>query len=255
MRKFVTTLGFLISITCVWVWWVYNKFILTNQWDSAYLESESILMNLIIILFMPIVLIWMVFGFVYLAFSFHYHKRHFLSLMYNAKKNTEYTEVIVRSLLESREKGEITDFIRSINFVLYEFSEILTTIISKTKLANDEVLSRIWEQNIDFKIWALTEIILEQYNNRHNFTQYLKREIYKNESLKALVIKYNEKYKRFIHILGKYDNEKIVRGFFEEGNLGKVNSIFVSIEQEVKPKNESENKKETELSFFDKISD
>jgi hypothetical protein len=138
-------------------------------------------------------------------------------------------EVFAKNIIEKQRKEDAQNIIRSMDYIFYNLSDMLIEIILRADLADEGIISRILDENIDLRIWALSQIVVNRKKNAKDFNNKIKQLIKEDDELKAYIERYVERYDKYLKILKRVDENKLITPFFEEGSLGKVYSVLSEV--------------------------
>lgn len=198
---------------------------ITSIFDLGPNAASSVIMT---ISFIVIVLILS--GILFYSIFTLNSNRHTLELQFKLnKRNQEYMEVFAKNIIEKQRKEDAQNIIRSMDYIFYNLSDMLIEIILRADLADEGIISRILDENIDLRIWALSQIVVNRKKNAKDFNNKIKQLIKEDDELKAYIERYVERYDKYLKILKRVDENKLITPFFEEGSLGKVYSVLSEV--------------------------
>ncbi len=194
---------------------------------QGFLNSSPYeLSGVILMISIPVIL-----GLLLLLFSFVVY--FLLKSNVNGKRITsvndkinENLEVVARRMIESAQLSYSSEFFKVFPMVMDNLADCLTDIITRSGMASELVISSEMEKYGNNRIVATCRIILNQKENRPDFDENLRRNLKRNESLFAAVENFKSIYDKLLDATVRYDREKFLYSFLEEGGLGKVYLIL-----------------------------
>jgi hypothetical protein len=131
-------------------------------------------------------------------------------------------EVVARRMIESAKLSYSSEFFKVFPMVMENLADGLTDIITRSGLTSELVISSEMEKYGNNRIVATCRIILNLKENKPDFDENFRRALKKNESLFASVENFKALYDKLLEATQRYDREKFLYSFLEEGGLGKV---------------------------------
>ena len=229
----VVTSVFVISML-LWIYYSINYADSIKGFSGFVNASPYDISGIILTIALPVILALLILIFFYILFFLFKSRAFFVKLNHVNTKINDNLEVIARRMIESVKLTYSSEFFKVFPVVMETFADALTDIITRSGIASELIISSEMEKYGNNRIVATCRIILNAKENQVDFDETLRRSLKKNESLLAAVEGFKSAYDRVLDATNRYDRDKFLYLFLEEGLLGKVYVVLTKALDSVK---------------------
>lgn len=177
----------------------------------------------------PIWVIWQIFG-LSLGFS-HYRKNNarMTKLLEQTKKNQDYTDLIVRVMLDAEHEIKDGFIINKFDVFIADLNELLADILLRSNAASTLQTEQLWARVKNGERWVIAKALIEAEKRHTDFSGYLLQKAQKDPVFKGTMFEFCARYQDLSALLEKHDRDRVFINIVETGVLGKVYSMLAPI--------------------------
>lgn len=249
------TILFFISVFSSLTWVAYillyiNSKLSGNDLSSLPVTDVTLYIGLIIV---PVWALWQLFGFINQYKNNMNVQDKLLQLYSQMKKNQDYTDLIVRVMLDAEHEIKDGFVINKFDVFVSDMNEILADIVQRCNAASSMQMEQLWSKVKNGERWAIAKRLVETSKDYEDFSSYLAEKSRKDGVFKGTLLEFCYRYQNLTALLEKHDRDRVFITILETGVMGKayailapvVDAIEVSYEQIAENK---ENEEQIEVS-------
>jgi hypothetical protein len=236
----VVVFSFFISVFSTIVWAIYS---IANILDSlkgmpfSSLSLQEAALQILTVA-IPVFVIWTIFGHVFQFTTTRSLSSSMSSLFKQMKKNQDYTDLIVRVLLEAEHELKDGFVLNRFDLFIADINELLSDIIYLANIASNDQIDNLWRKVQNGGKWAFGKVIIEVNGGQPNFSIRLFEKSRSNIVLAGSILEFCARYGSLVDLLEKHDKNRVFLNIVETGVLGKTFSIIAPIADEVRKSRE-----------------
>ncbi|MGD9638179.1 MAG: hypothetical protein AB7U85_03865 [Alphaproteobacteria bacterium] len=236
MLKVLILFSFLTAVSCSWLISAGYYLYYSIGIDNFLSLNPSDLALYICAIMAPIAVIWLITGFTHHIFSVRYQNNLSTTLLYQARRSSEHTEALVKSMLEIQDQTKSGVLLHNIPIAINNLNEIMAQIALRFGFLTSDATESLWIKVKNGNLWAFCRVIIDNAARTRNFESLLLKQTLKDETLASAIIEFCKRFKRLKGILSKHDKESFLSEIIEDGSLGKVYALISPVLKTISPK-------------------
>ena len=225
------TILFFVSVFSSLTWVVYiilylNSKLAGNDLSSLPVSDVALYIGLIIA---PVWAVWQLFGLI----SQHKNnlgvQQKLLQLHTQMKKNQDYTDLVVRVMLDAEHEIKDGFVINKFDVFIDDMNEILADIVQRCNAASSMQMEQLWNKVKNGERWAIAKRLVETSKNYEDFSSYLAEKSRKDVVFKGTLLEFCYRYQNLTALLEKHDRERTFITILETGVMGKAYTILAPV--------------------------
>ena len=222
---------FFISVFSSLTWVAYMLLYLTsklagNDMSSLAVSDVALYVGLIIV---PVWAIWQIFGLISQYKNIAGIEKKLLQLFNQMKKNQDYTDLIVRVMLDAEHEIKDGFVVNKFDVFIADMNEILADIVQRCNAASSLQMEQLWAKVKNGERWSIAKRLVETSKSHNDFTIYLAEKSKKDEVFRGTVLEFCYRYQNLSALLEKHDRDRLFITILETGVMGKVYSILAPV--------------------------
>ena len=197
-----------------------------NDLSSLAVADVALYVGLIIV---PVWAVWQIFCLI----SQYVHSSHIdkklLQLFTQMKKNQDYTDLIVRVMLDAEHEIKDGFVVNKFDVFVADMNEILADIVQRCNAASSMQMEQLWAKVKNGERWAIAKRLIETSKSHNDFTVYLAEKSRKDEVFKGTLLEFCYRYQNLSALLEKHDRDRVFITILETGVMGKAYSILAPV--------------------------
>lgn len=233
-RAVLLVIWFIISVVTSLAWlgyvvlYVYGQ-LGGNDFSSLAVGQMAAYVGLAVI---PIWVVWQIFA----SFSAYRHMRKtdekMVKLLEYTKKNQDYTDLIVRVMLDAEHEIKDGFIINKFDVFVADLNELLADILLRSNAASSLQLEQLWKRVKNGERWVIAKSLIEAEKRQSGFSAYLAEKARKDAVFKGTLFEFCARYQDLSALLEKHDRDRTFINMIETGVLGKVYSLLAPVSDE-----------------------
>ncbi len=222
---------FFVSVFSSITWVAYMVLYLTsklagNDLSSLPVSDVALYIGLIIL---PVWAVWQIFGLMYQYKTNSGVENKLLQLFNQMKKNQDYTDLIVRVMLDAEHEIKDGFVVNKFDVFVSDMNEILADIVQRCNAASSLQMEQLWAKVKNGERWAIAKRLVETSKTHSDFTTYLADKCKKDDVFKGTLLEFCYRYQNLSALLEKHDRDRVFITILETGVMGKVYSILAPV--------------------------
>ena len=222
---------FFISVFSSLTWVAYVVLYLISKLEGNDLSSlavTDVALYIGLIIF-PVWAIWQIFGLISQYRNSSGIDKKLLQLFNQMKKNQDYTDLIVRVMLDAEHEIKDGFVVNKFDVFIADINEILADIVQRCNAASSIQMEQLWSKVKNGERWAIAKRLVETSKSHNDFTVYLAEKCKKDEVFKGTLLEFCYRYQNLSALLEKHDRDRVFITILETGVMGKAYSILAPI--------------------------
>ena len=225
------TVLFFISVFSSITWVVYVVLYLIanlsgNDFSSLPVTQLALYIGLIVA---PVWAVWQIFGLISgYKNSSNIHTK-LVQLFNQMKKNQDYTDLIVRVMLDAEHEIKDGFVINKFDVFVADMNEILADIVQRCNAASSLQMEQLWSKVKNGERWAIAKTLVETSKSHADFSTYLAQKAQKDDVFKGTLLEFCYRYQNLSALLEKHDRDRVFITILETGVMGKAYSILAPV--------------------------
>jgi hypothetical protein len=174
----------------------------------------------------PIWIVWQIFGFAVQFFQTKKTDRKLAQMLEQGKKNQDYTDLIVRVMLEAEHEIKDGFVINKFDVFISDINEILADVVIRSNCASSMQLEQLWGRVKNGERWVIGKTLVEAAKRQNDFAGYLIEKARKDSVFKGTLLEFCARYQDLSALLEKHDRDRIFINIMETGVLGRVYALL-----------------------------
>lgn len=222
---------FFITIFSSLTWAIYVVLYLNSQLAGNDLSSLAVseVALYIGLLLVPIWVLWQIYSLI----SQHKNnvgiQKKLLDLYNQMKKNQDYTDLVVRVMLDAEHEIKDGFVINKFDVFIADMNEILADIVQRCNAASSMQMEQLWSKVKNGERWAIAKRLIETSKSHNDFASYLQEKSKKDTVFKGTLLEFCYRYQNLTALLEKHDRDRVFITILETGVMGKAFSILAPI--------------------------
>lgn len=222
---------FFISVFSSLTWVVYIVLYLISQLagndlSSLAVSEVALYVGLIIV---PVWAVWQIFCLISQYVRSSHIDKKLLQLYSQMKKNQDYTDLIVRVMLDAEHEIKDGFVVNKFDVFVADMNEILADIVQRCNAASSMQMEQLWAKVKNGERWAIAKRLVETSKTHNDFTLYLAEKSKKDEVFKGTLLEFCYRYQNLSALLEKHDRDRVFITILETGVMGKAYSILAPV--------------------------
>lgn len=233
-RAVLLVVWFLVSVVLSVLWlgyvvlYIYGQ-LGGNDFSSLAIGQMTAYVGLAVV---PVWAVWQIFG----LFTAYCHMRKtdakMLKLLEYTKKNQDYTDLIVRVMLDAEHEIKDGFIINKFDVFVADLNELLADILLRSNAASTLQLEQLWKRVKNGERWVIAKALIEAEKHQSGFSEYLAEKARRDAVFKGTLFEFCARYQDLSALLEKHDRDRIFINMIETGVLGKVYSMLAPVSDE-----------------------
>lgn len=224
-------LSFFATVFISILWLVFGGFYISARFAGTdfYTLGLNDAALCAVLLLLPLFVLWMIWG----RFCGLRHEtalqKQFLLLSSQIRQSQEYSDIIARLLLKESQLQAHAYAMGKIDLYIGEMNEILSDILRRYRLLNEEEMREVWATVRLGNRWGFAKAFVDLHNAENGFEDKLSAAAGEQTLLAGSLTEFCARYTRLLGLLKKHDEENILQDIIETGAFGRVFAIFAPI--------------------------
>lgn len=222
---------FFISVFSSLTWVAYMVLYLISKLagnDLSSLAVSDVALYVGLIIF-PVWSIWQIFCLISQYVRTSHMDKKLLQLFNQMKKNQDYTDLIVRVMLDAEHEIKDGFVVNKFDVFVADMNEILADIVQRCNAASTMQMEQLWAKVKNGERWAIAKRLVETSKTHNDFTVYLAEKSKKDEVFKGTLLEFCYRYQNLTSLLEKHDRDRVFITILETGVMGKAYSILAPV--------------------------
>ena len=211
---------------------------------GLFSQTPDIMIDYLAIVLVPVLLMWMIFGFINQYLANRQSDRKQTELLRQLQKNQDYTDLVVRVMLEAEHEIKDGFVINKFDTFIADMNESLSDIIQRCNIASSAQLEQLWLKVQRGEKWALGKAIIDAAKNQSTFNAWMEEKVGRDKVFRGSLLEFCSRYQNLLQLLEKHDRDRVFLRVIETGVFGKVYSIIAPISEGLHPSTDTSIKKD-----------
>lgn len=236
------SLFFFISCFSSATWFVYALLFIKDKLgdnDLSMIDAQTAALYVGLIVF-PCWMIWQVFGIIDQYARQKSVDLKLLQLFNQMKKNQDYTDLVVRVMLDAEHEIKDGFVIGKFDTFLSDINGILADIAQRANVASSLQIEQLWKRLKNGEQWVIAKTIIDAAGSHDDFTAYLSQKASRDTVFKGTLLEFCDRYQNLSAMLEKHDRDRVFINILETGAMGKVYAILAPAAEAVDVEPEKE---------------
>lgn len=224
-------IGFLFSWAITLSWLCYLGLYLHGQLAGNDLGSLSPIQMAIYVglALVPVWIVWQIFSNAILFIHTKKTNARLSQLLEQGKKNQDYTDLIVRVMIEAEHEIKDGFVINKFDVFVSGLNEILADIILRANISSTIQLEQLWTRVKNGERWIMGKTLVEAFKRQNTFADYLAQKAEKDAIFKGTLLEFCARYQDLSALLEKHDRDRVFISMIETGVFGSAYGLLAPI--------------------------